>query len=126
MKRHLAMGGKWLAGTGGVTALGYLVATVAAGDRHPVWPYWLFGVMLVAGLAVYFTCQDSTKQQTAADVDTSQDANSPNIAADDQVWQAWNEQYHRDHEMAAASDTPPGDPVTDRWRQTADGFKAWP
>ena len=71
MKHLLALGGRWLAGTGGVTALGYLVATEAAGGTHPVWPYWVFGSMLVVGLALYLICQDRSKQDIAAGEETS-------------------------------------------------------
>jgi hypothetical protein len=67
VKRHLALGGKWLAGTSGVTALGYLVATEAAGGRHPIWPYWLFGIMLLVGLVLYFASQNNHKQHVVAD-----------------------------------------------------------
>ncbi len=63
MKRHLALGGKWLAGAAGITGLGYLATTESVGGKHPVWPYWLFAAMLVAGLALYFACQERTSKR---------------------------------------------------------------
>jgi len=38
MSREVAVSGRWLGGAG-ITAVIYLIATVAAGGRHPVWPY---------------------------------------------------------------------------------------
>lgn len=141
MKRHLVLCGKWLAGTSGVTALAYFVATEAAGGRHPVWPYGLFGGLLAVGLALYFTCQEGEKQDTSAKHETAQapaeakhdDAapaqydESPTSAAEDQVWAGWNDQYYTQPEIPPEPQSPPpGDPLTDRWRHTADGFKASP
>jgi hypothetical protein len=58
MKRHLAKGGGWLAGAGGLTLLGYLATTAAASGSHPAWPYWVFAGVIVAGLGLYFLCQE--------------------------------------------------------------------
>lgn len=54
MGRELGVVGRWLVATGaGVGCCGYLIATVAAGGRHPVWPYYLFAAMAAAGLGLY-------------------------------------------------------------------------
>jgi hypothetical protein len=54
MKGQLVAGGKWLAGIAAGSVLTYLITTVAAGGRHPVWPYYLFAGMFLIGLAAYF------------------------------------------------------------------------
>ncbi|MGH3255460.1 MAG: WD40 repeat domain-containing protein [Streptosporangiaceae bacterium] len=54
MRRELGIVGRGLLGTGvGIGCCGYLIATVAAGGRHPAWPYFLFGGMAAAGLVLY-------------------------------------------------------------------------
>jgi len=58
MKRHLAKGGGWLAGAGGLTLLGYLATTAAASGSHPAWPYLVFAGVIAAGLGLYFFCQE--------------------------------------------------------------------
>ena len=117
---------------------------------HPVWPYGLFGGLLVAGLALYFTCQDDetpgvgpgadaaqtvdglTGQSQQADgtdhheAAPAQDNHSSTSPTKDEIWSAWNKQYYDDHRMPTEPRPPSGDPLTDRWRHTADGFKASP
>jgi hypothetical protein len=51
----LSSAGRWLAGAGLTAVFGYLIATVAVGGRHPVWPYFLFGAMMVLGIGLHFT-----------------------------------------------------------------------
>ncbi len=51
----MASGGKWFAGVGLTAVVGYLTATVAAGGRHPDWPYFVFGAAIVIGLGAYIT-----------------------------------------------------------------------
>lgn len=142
MKRHLTLGGKWLASASGVTALGYFVATEASGGRHPVWPYVLFVVLLLVGLAFYFACQGSENQDTTAgdddaaraadqladrqqivradhrDAAVAQHNDSPTAA--DQVWASWNEQYYNESEMSEEHGSLPGDPLANRWRGNPD------
>lgn len=53
MRRELGRAGDWLVGTGiGIGCCGYLIATVAAGGTHPVWPYFLFGAMAASGFCL--------------------------------------------------------------------------
>ena len=54
MRPDLAKGSAWLAGAGVTAVIGYLIATVAAGGRHPVWPYFLFGAAALLGFGLYF------------------------------------------------------------------------
>lgn len=68
VKRHLALGSKWLAGAGGLSVLSYLVATEAAKGKHPFWPYWLFAGIMAASLAVYLACQERTGQSAAGSI----------------------------------------------------------
>jgi hypothetical protein len=55
MSQEVAIGGRWLGGAGITAVIGYLIATVAAGGRHPVWPYFLFAVLAMLGFGIYFT-----------------------------------------------------------------------
>jgi hypothetical protein len=56
MRREIASAGLWLAGTAVAVGLfGYLIATVAAGGRHPIWPYFLFGAVAAVGFGMYIT-----------------------------------------------------------------------
>jgi hypothetical protein len=60
MKRHLALGGKGLAGAGLSGAVLYLVTTASA-HRPPVWPYWTLLGMIVAGLLLYSLGQENVR-----------------------------------------------------------------
>jgi hypothetical protein len=53
MKQGMERGGKWLASSGLTLAASYLVATAAAGGRHPDWPYFVFGAAAVVGIGGY-------------------------------------------------------------------------
>ena len=56
MKRQLDLAGKGLAGAGLTGIVTYVVGT-AAQHSWPVWPYWLFGGMVVVGGVAYFIGQ---------------------------------------------------------------------
>src|SRR5258708_2851425 len=51
MRRHMAKAGAWLAGASGVSLFGYV--PVAAKGGYPIWPYFVFGGLMVGGLALY-------------------------------------------------------------------------
>jgi len=51
----MSNGGKWFAGLGLTAVVGYLTATVAAGGRHPDWPYFVFGTVTLIGFGMYLT-----------------------------------------------------------------------
>ena len=55
MRREMSNGGKWFAGLGLTAVVGYLTATVAAGGRHPDWPYFVFGAVAMIGFGMYLT-----------------------------------------------------------------------
>ena len=62
MRRELGRFGVWLAGSGlGVGCCGYLIATVAAGGRHAVWPYFLFGAMTAVGCVLILVGRGSER-----------------------------------------------------------------
>ena len=65
MRRELGVVGRWLLATGiGVGCFGYLIATVAAGGRHPAWPYLLFGAIAAVGLALYLIGRTAERGRT--------------------------------------------------------------
>lgn len=67
MRREVASAGKWLAGTSiGVGLCGYLIATVAAGGRHPFWPYFLFGAVALRDSPSTSQAAAPAKQKIAA------------------------------------------------------------
>lgn len=53
--------GAWLAGAGVTAVIGYLISTVAAGGRHPGWPYLLFVSLAIAGAALYAVGQSGSQ-----------------------------------------------------------------
>ena len=55
MRQELSRVGGWVAGAGLTAVFGYLIATAPAGGRHPAWPYFLFGAIVILGLVLYFT-----------------------------------------------------------------------
>jgi hypothetical protein len=58
MGRDVRNVGKSLVATGiGVGIFGYLIATVAAGGRHPIWPYFLFGGVSVVGAIIFLAAR---------------------------------------------------------------------
>lgn len=54
----LALGKARRRGTGiGVGLFGYVIATVAAGGRHPIWPYFLFGGISIVGVIIFLAAR---------------------------------------------------------------------
>lgn len=125
MKRHLALCGKWLGGAGGGGALAYLIATVAAGGRHAVWPYGLCGAILLVGLIMYFTCQDRPKAQTPLPGVSAEPEDQPSHVPDQEAW-AWTPPETETGVAAEQAPARSAELVADRWLYTADGFKAHP
>lgn len=68
MKRQLDLAGKGLAGTGLTGIVGYVIATAPL-HSSPVWPYWLFGGMVVTGAAAYLVGQGQPEPQAAETVE---------------------------------------------------------
>jgi hypothetical protein len=96
MKRTLDLTGKALAGAGLTGIVLYVVGT-ATQRSWPVWPYWIFGGMLIVGGALYFAGQRRPAHDVGA-VDAE--------AAEDIVH------------------TRPGPAFTGRWRYTLNGVVA--
>jgi hypothetical protein len=99
MKRHLVLAGKAVGGAGLTGAVLYLVASVPA-HVHIYWPYWVFLVAIVAGIALYFAGQE--RSAAAGSTEDPEPASGGQSAT-------------------AAS---PGPAVTDRWRPTMNGVSS--
>lgn len=80
MGRNLSNGGGWLAGAGLTAVFGYLIATVAVGGRHPVWPYFLFGALAVLGFGLHLTGSRSSRIGVAGNPGGSWGSSSPGAA----------------------------------------------
>jgi hypothetical protein len=70
MTRHLALAGGGLAGAGLTAMLGYIVATAANAHNSPIWPYWLFGLIMAMGAILYLTGVVRLKRKPQEDTDT--------------------------------------------------------
>ena len=67
-KSQLAKAGQALAALVGVAGLvAYFVADESDSGRLAIWPYWIFGAALVAGLVLYLAFQDRPKPTLSAD-----------------------------------------------------------
>lgn len=70
MKRQLDLAGKSLAGTGLTGIVGYVIATAPL-HAWPVWPYGLFGGMVVAGGTAYLIGQRQPEPEAAEAIEAS-------------------------------------------------------
>jgi hypothetical protein len=129
MRRHLAKGGGWLAGAGGLTALTYLATTEATGGRHPAWPYLLFVAMVLGGLGLYFACQEPTKVEADPVKGPAEPApehdQAPEHEQAPETW-PWDLEFDQPAEPEQATQIPHRPAFTERWHFTSDGFEATP
>lgn len=73
MRRQLDLAGKSLAGMGLTGIVGYVIAT-APQHVWPVWPYWLFGGMVVAGGVAYVIGQRQPASQTTEAIEAPEES----------------------------------------------------
>jgi hypothetical protein len=80
MRRDIARGGLWLAGTALTVAFGYAATTAPQASDAPRWPYYLFSALCLVGLLVYIFLHsadygsdrtEKDKNPTAVQVDQS-------------------------------------------------------
>jgi hypothetical protein len=100
MKRHLVLAGKSLAAAGLTGIVLYVVGT-ATQHSWPLWPYWIFGSMLVVGGSLYFLGQSRPAQDGPAEPAADTEA-TPDLA----------------------DGSKPGPAFTAFWRYTSDGGQA--
>lgn len=68
VKREVASGAGWVAGTGITGIIGYLIATASSGGTHPNWPYFIFAALSIAGFCVYIANRQDRRRRRSGEI----------------------------------------------------------